>query len=157
MKRLTSILLILILIPVLAFCEYSEDEIYEAYIMCQPKSYVNLRIRPSSRAMVEGWFLCGDTVKLDGKSKGSWLHCVDLSMEISEGWVNSGYVVYDKPIEVNVECAVIGKGRVAARKAINGSRRCWLKPGTIVKVLWKSDEWCVTNYGFIKTEFLEVN
>lgn len=152
MRRVFSMLILMVFLPILVSAE--DEEYITGYVVCQSDSFVNVRSTPSTKGNnVEGWLMCGDEVDIDRDRKG-WVHCVNLPMESAEGWVHSGYIVYDEPIEVNVECTIIGKGRVAARRSINGDRRCWVHPGDIITVYWYSDEWCVTNVGFIKTKFI---
>lgn len=130
------------------------ENITEAYILCD--DYVNIRRFPSNDDEPLGRFETGDTVLLDGKKKNGYLHCIDLSLEACEGWVHKGFVVYDKPIMVNQYAVIVSKGRLAARKYVGGRRTRWLKSGATVKVYYWSDEWCVTDCGYVKTEFLEL-
>jgi hypothetical protein len=51
---------------------------------------------------------------------------------------------------------VCGGRRIAARKSAGGDIRCWLKSGDEVFVYYRTDEWCVTDRGFIMTKYLEV-
>jgi len=51
---------------------------------------------------------------------------------------------------------VKAKGKVMARKYVDGPRRCWMKPGAEVVVYYTGGGWAVTSKGFVKTEFLEV-
>ena len=95
-------------------------------------------------------------METDWKMKDGWLHCVNLPLEMTEGWICAGYMVKDKPEAVNAVCSVMGDGRVALRKEVDGERRAWVKPGKSLKVLWRSSEWSLTNSGYIRSEFLEV-
>ena len=122
------------------------------WVLCQPNSYVNIRIRPSGRSEVAGYAECGDAFETDGISKNGFLH-VYASIENGEGWISKGYIVYEKPVFIGKEMTIYSKGRVNARRTVNGKRRCWVRPGDEVTVYWMS-EWSVTNKGFIKTEFL---
>ena len=92
----------------------------------------------------------------DGKTKNGFLHVTDLAAEESEGWISCGYVVYDEPEPVNAAGTVTGDGRVACRKWIGGKITGWVMPGDTVTVYYRSEEWCCTNNGYIRTAFLEV-
>lgn len=128
-------------------------ETKEAYVLCD--GYVNIRQTASKKSTVIGRFECGEPLTLDGKSKNGFLHCTNLALESDEGWIHSGYVVYDEPISANESATVISKGRLAARNRVNGNRIRWLKPQASVKVLWWSNDWCVTNCGYIQSKYLE--
>ena len=122
------------------------------WILCQPDSYVNIREKPSGRSNSVGYAECGDVFETDGKTKGGFLHVI-AAIEAGEGWISLGYVVYEQPVYVGYKMIVNSKGRVNARKTIDGKRRCWVYPGDIVTVYWMAD-WAVTNRGFIKSEYL---
>ena len=132
----------------------SYDNLTEAYILCD--DYVNIRRFPNNDDEPLGRFETGDTVVLDGKKKNGYLHCIDLSLEACEGWVHKGFVVYDKPVKVNQRAVIVSKGRLAARKYVGGKRTRWLKSGASVKVYYWSDEWCVTDCGYVQTRYLEL-
>ena len=134
-----------------------EEEV-ECWIMCQPDSWVYARQSPSKKGTELGRLELGDKVYTDGKVKNGYLHVIDLWFEMQEGWVKKGYVVYDKPYRpVIAETTVRSNGRVAARTTINGKRRRWLKDGQQIKVYMISEEWSVTNQGFVKTKFLNLD
>lgn len=147
MKKLLCVAIILF---VLLGAAVAEDE--TVWAICQPYSFINIRSRPSGRSEAIGYIDCGDGVITDGVSKKGFLH-IYTSIEGGEGWISKGYVVYEKPVRVGRQMVVTAKGRVNARKTINGKRRCWVKPGTIVTVYWMA-EWASTNKGFIKSEYL---
>lgn len=125
-------------------------------ILALCKSYVNIRESPSAKSRIIGYLDCGDGVETDWVRNGDWLHCVNLSLELTDGWVYAGYIVEDQPEFVDSEYKVVSSGRVALRKMVCGKRRAWIKSGKILKVLWRSNEWSLTNRGYIKSEFLEV-
>lgn len=131
-----------------------EDPCFTAWVICQPNDFVNAREKPSRKSRECGYFLPGDPVETDGYSKNGFLRC--YGFETGVAWVSEGYVVYDKPELVDCTAYSIAKGRLAARKCIDGKRRCWVGVNEEVKVSWMSSEWCVTNKGFVKTEFLEM-
>ena len=131
-----------------------EVEYTECWVLCQPDSFVNARLHPKRKSMEIARLECGDNVYTDGKSKGGFLHCYGLG-EWGDGWVHKGYIVFSKPyIPAQRQMPIQSNGRVAARKTIDGDRRCWLKDGQVIKVYMISDEWSVTNKGFVKTKFI---
>lgn len=155
------IIMVIILFVTFAFwADIAEAEGYEdttiAYVICTNGDYVNIRQFPNRKGDPIGRFETGDTVLLDGRQKNGYLHCIDLSLEASEGWINKGYVVYDKPVLLNQSAVITCGGRLAARKCVNGKRTRWLKSGASVKVWYWSDEWCVTNCGYVQSKYLEL-
>ena len=124
------------------------------YIMCQPDSYVNIRLSPKNSAEVIGRYELGQEVQTDGKKRNGFLHLVDLGLEETEGWVFAGFVSRDGLTIRTVSARISAEGRVACRKSIKGNRRKWLHNGDLVTVYAFSDSWAVTNQGFIQTAFL---
>lgn len=151
-------IIIFILVSVIDILENtsSAEEYIEGYILCKPNDYINIRPFPNKKGEAIGRMECGMIVHLDGKQKNGFLHCVDLSLEQTEGWVHKGYVVYDEPKLINQNAFVISRGRLAARKTVNGKRSKWLKPMTSIRIYYLSEEWAITNYGYVKSEYLEL-
>ena len=136
---------------------FAEENLAKAYVLCQPGDYVNARWSPNRKSESVGRLDCGDEIWLDGKTKNGFAHYVDATFEACECWVYTGYIVFDKPVFKGGQVAVVASsGRLAARKNCTGEVRKWLKSGSEVQVFWWSEEWCVTNYGFVKTEYLEL-
>ena len=129
---------------------------YDAWVICQPDSYVNVREAPRKTGMEAGRLDAGDRVRTDGKEKNGYLHIIDAGTEKGDGWVHTGFIVYDEPRRTTERMVIGGKARVACRKSVGGKRKAWAKPGSFVTVYWISDEWAVTNRGFIATRWLEV-
>ena len=128
-----------------------------AWVICQPEDYVNVREKPTTRCDSIGRKECGDMIITDGKEKNGFVHVVDLALENDEGWIHSGYIVYGQVREIGGQpYTVKARGKVMARKYVDGPRRCWMKPGAEVVVYYTGGGWAVTNKGFVKTEFLEV-
>ena len=125
----------------------------EYFIICQPTSYVNVRISPNKDAAIIGRYELGQGVQSDGKRQNGFIHLTELSLENCEGWVSAGFVT--GAITVETRTARVRKNKVACRRAIKGTRRKWLQKGDVVTVFAWSDEWAVTSQGFIMTEFLE--
>lgn len=129
----------------------------EYYIICKPKVEINVRERPGKRSAVIGHLMCGDSVKTDGKEKDGYLHVIELTFEETDGWIYKGLLVEEPPLIWEVKSQVCSKGRVAARKYIGGKRNRWLKDGKGVTIYAISEEWCITNYGYVRTEYLSIN
>lgn len=126
------------------------------WVLCSPEGEVNIRSRPTTDSDTEGWMTCGETVEV-ADTKARWAQCVNLQREASIGWVHRGYLVagavevHDKPLSM----VVVGRGRVAARRSVEGSRRKWLNPRDRVVVYAAGGGWAVTDQGFVKSEYLE--
>ena len=127
-----------------------------AWVICKPGDRVNIRSHPNSRSEICGYLDPEDHVWTDGKKKGGFVHIVDVSNETGQGWVHSGFIVWDKPEFVNQEATIVSRGRLAARKYVGGRRTRWLKPGAKLKVYYASMDWCVTNCGYVQTRYLEL-
>ena len=134
----------------------AEEDGYDAWIICQPDSYVNIREAPRKTGIESGRLDSGDRVRTDGRMKNGYLHIIDAGTEKGDGWVHAGYIVYDEPRRTTERMQICGKARVACRKTICGKRRAWAKPGSTVTVYWISEEWAVTSKGFIASRWLEV-
>lgn len=130
------------------------DETFTAWIICQPGDFVNAREKPSRKSRECGFFEGGYPVTTDGVIRNGFLRC--YGFETGVAWVHTGYVVYDEPEQVEITAYSVARGRLAARKYIGGKRRCWIKVNEDLTVYWISDEWCVTNRGFVRTEYLEM-
>lgn len=157
---LELLLIIAIIIAIVAGYKslgFAEEAYAKAYILCQPGDYINARYSASRKSEAVGRLESGDVIWLDGKTKNGYAHYVDCHFETCDCWVYTGYIVFDEPVWKGGQKAVVASsGRLAARKNCTGDVRKWLKSGSEVQVFWWSDEWCVTNYGFVKTEYLEL-
>ncbi len=160
MKRVCFVIAVILCIATVWAGSTAEDwESYgyaPAYAICMKDDYVNIRPFPNTKRERSGWLEPGDPVWLDGKKKGDYVHVVGLSTEDGEGWVHAGYLVDDVPEFVDADAVIVSRGRLAARKFVNGKRTRWLKPGGIVHVYFLSEEWCATNCGYIRTKYLEL-
>lgn len=138
-----------------AWCyAFAEEE--EAWIICQPGSYVNVRESPKKSGTEMGRLELGDKVTTDGKTKNGYSHCVDLSMEQTEGWIFTGYLTDEEPEIMDAATFQIrAGGRTASRRWVDGPVRKWIQPGKQVKVYAMNSTWAVTNRGFIRSDFIE--
>ena len=141
-----------------AFAEdsYPGNENEVAFVICMPGDYVNVRPFPSTKNERIGYLDPGEMVYLDGKKKNGFVHCVGMHTESGEGWVYKGYLVDEEPERMNQKASVNSKGRLAARRSINGKRRKWLQPQDIVRVYYWTDEWALTDSGYVKSKYLDL-
>lgn len=127
------------------------------FILCHPESFLNARFSPSKRGSLIGSLYCGDYVETDRQKKGGYVHCTNLTFETNEGWIYTGYLVETEPVVEEYKATVIANGRVACRNRIGGKRVRWVKPGAEVTVFAHTDEWCVTNKGYIQAKYLRAS
>lgn len=126
----------------------------DAWIMCQPDSYVNVRAAPGKGGRVIGYLELGDGMQTDGKTAHGYAHVTGISTESGEGWVASGYIVTDAPQIETVAAKVDADGRVACRRSAGGDLRRWLDNGQELILYASSAIWSVTSEGFIRTEYI---
>lgn len=124
----------------------------EVWVLCSPTGTVNIREKPSGEAF--GGCSCGASMWTDGKQKNGFLHVMELAAEEEEGWISARYIVYDEPWTVDRDMWIWSEGRVACRKWIGGKIIRWMQDGERVHVFSMSEEWAVTEYGFIRCEYL---
>ena len=133
----------------------AHGEEYEIrYVIC--KDYVNARSTPNKKQEPIGRLEAGETVYTDGVKRNGYLHCVYLNFEYDEGWVFAGYLSEYEPEAVWRNATVVSRGKLAVRNYIKGRRVKWLKPGATVKVYYWSDDWSLTNFGYVQTQYLEL-
>ena len=149
-----AIAAILIIALLMAYLAGSDAEV-ECFIICNPKSHVWVRRSPKKGAEEIGFLDCGDRFLTDGKRKNGFVHVVGIT-EYGEGWIHKGYVVYDKPEIVNCRGTVAATGRVKLQRYIGGKRIGYINVCEDVKVFAISEDWAVTNRGFIKLKYLEL-
>ena len=144
MKR---ILIVLACLVVLAGSAAAET----VYVLCQPGSYVNVRLFPKKGAEIAGRVELGEALETDGKTKNGYVHVCGFE---GGAWISKGFVTTSPVKRLKVKTQIHSKGRVACRRSINGTRRKWLSDGTEVTVYAFSDDWSITDHGFIKTAYL---
>ena len=133
--------------------EYDDCEV--RYVLCA--DFVYVRSTPNKKQEPLGRFEAGDMVYIDGRFKNGYAHVVNLSFEYCEGWVHKGFLVEDPPEKVGRTATIVSKGRLAARKYVNGRRTRWLNPMASLKVYWWSDEWSLTDCGYVQSKYLELD
>ena len=146
MKRFLLVLLCLLIICVSALAD-------TVYVLCQPDSFVNVRAFPRKGAEITGYAELGWQLETDGIRKNGY---VKVSGYEGDAWIYAGYLTDCAVTVITLKTQIVSKGRVACRRAINGTRRKWLKDGTEVTIYALSDEWSITDKGFIKTQYLGV-
>ena len=164
MKRIKKIILLAGIFSILLALSFgisnsilearAEGQTVRAWIMCQPKDYVNARMGPSTKSDSIGMLETGYEFEIDGKTKNGFAHAY-VSLEADQAWIHSGYIVFSEPINMGgAKRTIRADGRVACRKRIGGERRCWVNDGDVVRVYYQSDEWSVTDKGFIQTQYI---
>lgn len=155
---LAGILIGLIIFSVFVVIGRAEDKPATCWILS--KTNVNLRRTPDGSGQIVGSLDPGDDFQTDGVCKNGYVRALNIG-EYGEAWVYCGYVVTDRVEKSGENYVCVAKNRVACRKWCDGpqigGRGGWLNNGSCVQVFYKSDEWCVTNRGYIKTEWLEVD
>ena len=124
----------------------------EVWVLCKPGGTVNLRATPGGR--VFGGCQSGAKMWTDNKSRNGFLRVMELAAEEDSGWISSRYIVYDEPREIMGVMMICSEGRVACREWIGGKVVRWVQDGELVTVYWISDEWAVTEYGYIRSVYL---
>lgn len=152
-----AVLLAIVVFTALNAIQYASAEENGYYVICTPEAEINVRESPKLRSGIVACLFFAQRVETDGKEVNGFVHVVNLNADVSDGWVYKGLLVEDQPIPSSGVAQVYNAGRVACRKYANGIVLQWLKDGTNVEVYAISDDWCVTEYGFIKTEFLTLN
>ena len=125
----------------------------EVWVLCTPDGCVNLREKPKGN--IFGGVMSGAKIWTDGKEKQGFLHVMELPAEKSEGWISKRYIVYDRPEEIIEARRIRADGRVACRQWIGGKVVKWMHDGDVCTVYYSSEEWSCTEYGYIKTEYIE--
>ena len=84
----------------------AEERTVRAWIMCQPKDYVNAREAPSTRSESLGMLETGFEIEVDGRTKNGFAHAY-VSLEKDNAWIHSGYIVFSEPKAMGGELRVI--------------------------------------------------
>ena len=137
--------------------EEPEPDYQALYVMCKPKSFVNVRPFPKKKGEPVGRIECGEEVMTLGEKRGKYIKIYSPTFDSADCWVHRGYLTEEKPeiFEDGKTFVIRAKGRVAVRRYIRGARRAWIKPGKTLTVYAITSEWALTNRGFIMTEYLE--
>ena len=149
------LLAVLVLIALISAYDYAMADEY--YVLCRPGAEVNVRELAKLKSPIVACVFFGQKVETDGQEKNGFVHAVGLSAETDSGWIYKGLLTKDEPISATGSAQVFGADRVACRKYADGKVKRWLTDGQNVKLYAISGEWCVTEYGYVKTAFLTVN
>lgn len=157
MKKSIILILIVIIAVFLIFVSLMDASAEGKYILCRPKTEINVRFSPKFGGEIIGHLYFGDCVETDGTVRNGFAHVVGLAFEAVEGWVYKGLLVDTPPIAVSGKDQIISSGKVAARQYIGGKRNKWLRSGKEVLVYAISQEWSITDQGYVQTKYLSVN
>lgn len=152
MKRIIALMLFIACLAAIP-AGYADE--VEYYVICNPKSYVCVRNEPKKKAAKSGQFDCGDYVISDGTEKNGYLHI--LGGFEGDGWIYKGNLVADQPVIEKQTMRVNSNWSVICRKSVSGKKVGMLSNGDTVTVYAHSAEWAVTDKGYIRTDFLEVD
>ena len=157
MKKLLILLIALICLTGAALAE--EDDPWEGmdrvFVLCQPDSYVTVRSSPKKAYNEIGYGWAGNEYYTDWKERNGYLHIYG-TFEAGEGWIKKNYVsIWEPEIYPEGKTFTVAVKKVNCRQYIGGRRKGTLKKGAEVTVWVESAEWCVTNRGYIRTEYLE--
>lgn len=150
-----AVIVCIIVGVLLAMQEFGFAE--DVWVLCDPDSFVCVRDAPRKTSYAFGGITCGSRLTSDGKQKNHYLHVVEVPAESDTGWISTMFIVYDEPIPLYQSATVVSNGRLAARKGIGGKVRKWLKPMDQLTIYWWSNEWCLTNYGYVQSMYLELD
>ena len=131
----------------------AQAEDADCWVLCRDADYINIREAPRKRAQIGGRALSAMRLTTDGTERNGFLHVVGVT-EAGEGWIHAGYVVYSEPVALGREYMIMAEGRVACRKWIGGPRRSWVRDGDIVTVYYWTPEWCLTDRGYIRSDYV---
>lgn len=153
MKKIVALILLLTAISG-CFTALADD--YKVFAFCNPKTPVNVRRTPKKGSPITGRLDFGDSVTTDGEKKNGFLHVYGIT-EDGEGWIFAGNLITDPPVKTERTWAsVAASGRVMTYRWIEGKKNGWINVGDDVKVIALSEDWAVTNKGYIRTKYLEV-
>lgn len=154
---ITLIFLVIAIVVLTSMYEYARAEDY--YVLCKPAGEVNIREKPKLKSAVVATVFFADRLTSDGKKKNGFIHITGLNAETDSGWIYGGLLVKDEPIASQGSAQVFKAEKVACRKYADRKSKVMkrLNAGENVRVYAISEEWCVTEYGYIMTEFLTLN
>ena len=165
-KRIALVLLIVVTVFAgwwigTSECRAAEEKLIPCWALCKPGegNQVWVRSSPHKGNNIDGWVEAGDAFYTDGKSRNGFIHAYGVG-NAGEGWIYCGYVSTEEPVEVNEQYVCVALKRVAIRRWISGPQvenYGWLTNGSNVFVYFLTSEWAVTNKGFIRAEWLEVD
>lgn len=149
------VLTVIALIGILTVYDYAFADTF--YVLCRPGAEVNVREKAKLKSPIVGCVFFADRIETDGKEENGFVHVVNLKAETDSGWIYKGLLSEDEPIPSTGKAQIFGATRVACRKYAYGKLKRWAYEGENVEIYAISERWCVTEYGYIMTDFLTVN
>ena len=154
MRVLIGLIIVVLLLGSWAGAE-EEEEYIDAWVMCNPKSEVNVRISPKKKAESIAKVYPGQHIWLTGKKQGRWYQC-SVPCEAGEGWIRGDYLSFYEPkIYEEGKTYVTTCSKLIVRYSIKGNKCGELSKGRRVTVYLIAEEWAVTSKGFIMSQYLE--
>jgi hypothetical protein len=154
---ITLVFLVIAIVILTSMYEYAKADEY--YVLCRPQGEVNIRAKPKLKSQIVATAFFGDRIETDGKELNGFVHVTGLAAETDSGWIYKGLLVKDQPIASEGHAQVFKAEKVVCRKYASRDSKAVkrLDEGTNVEVYAISEEWCVTEFGYIMTEFLTLN
>lgn len=156
MKKVVCIIIIMLMIISVSVAEEPN-----AYILRRNCDNVVIRKDPADSdyvywKMVDNNPVCGSELHLTGERCGHWLECVCLYLPTKPiGWVHEGFITEDKPQYIGQTATAMMHVDVLNR--IGGRCDWWIEQGQTVKVLYKTNRWATTIFGFVPADALEID
>ena len=140
----------------MSIANHAKSEEMIMYVI-STETYVNVRESASTKGKIGGYLDFGWEVTVtDEKTdhSGTVWYRIDGITEQGYGYVCANYLIPNEPTKVNAKAKVNSNGRVKLYSRVNGKRKGWAKPGQVLNVKIKSDSWCLTDKGYIRSEYL---
>jgi len=159
LKKIAMILLVVVLMAAVYQIALASqwNGMITCWALCKPGSHVDVHISPNKNSQVVGRLDPCDSFHTDGESRNGFIWC-DVG-ESCGGWIYCGYISTEEPEQAFERYVCVAKKQVACRRWIGGpqisGRGGWLKNLSTVEVFYRTDTWCVTSRGYIRSEWLE--
>jgi len=135
------------LFALIAAWGFAGDGGLDVWVICQPGHGANVYEEPSCASKSVCRYNVADRIRIDGTYQNGFAHC-------DHGWISLTCIVTDEPEWENGSWYTVTEC-TAAWSGFEGRSPGLIRKGTRVQVLWRSDEYCVTNRGIIRTKDLE--
>ena len=160
-KKVLSVVFVIIMCGL--FVASSAEELSPNAFVLRRRATDNVLIRNNPKdtdyiywKLVDNDPPCCAELFLTGEKYGKWLKCICLYLpDQPEGWIHSGFVVYDKPEECG-KMATVTK-TCYAYESIGGREAQKFCVNDYIKILYQSDEWCTTIYGMVSKDSLKID
>lgn len=136
----------------------SLSESAPAYILCKIGDYATVRSEACFCGEEIGTLKTGDSIKVTGETENGFAKFIDPDFKSNECWVYVGYVSTSKPKWMNGQIATV-KDSKCISSTVNMAKETgyWIEQGTKLQVFWYTDQWCVTNRGYVMTKHIEMD